>query len=159
MGADQFVSTTGSQENYDGMVGLTPVPLRQDSKLLVDELYDQGRIPNRMFSTFLNNLDHQSYIYFGDYEPNKIKSELIWMQMPDIYFWYIDYKGVAIEGQDFVNVEYEYSAIIDTGTTMMYFPNMYLKEIQAAWTQVDGCQFDSQSGYVICECNSEDQRS
>ena len=80
------------------MVGLTPVPLREDSKLLVDALYEQGRIPNRMFSTFLNNMDHQSYIYFGDYEPNKIKSELIWMQMPDIYFWYIDYKGLAIEG-------------------------------------------------------------
>lgn len=28
MGADEFVSTTGSQENYDGMCGLTPVPLR-----------------------------------------------------------------------------------------------------------------------------------
>ena len=92
-----------------------------------------------MFSTFLNNLDHQSYIFFGDYEPNKIKSDLIWMQMPDIYYWYIGYKGLAIEGQDFINVDYEYSAIIDTGTTMIYFLQMYLKNVQEAWNEVDNC--------------------
>lgn len=48
-------------------------------------------------------MNKESYIYFGGYESNKITSELIWMDLPDIYFWYIHFKGLAIEGQNFVN--------------------------------------------------------
>lgn len=61
------------------------------------------------------------------------------MDLPDVYFWYIHFKGLAIEGQDFVNTEYDYSAIIDTGTTMMYFPAMYFKEVVKAWDLIAGC--------------------
>jgi len=55
MGADDFQSPRGGSEDFDGLVGLTPVPLRDDSILLVDALYEQGKIAKRMFSTLLLN--------------------------------------------------------------------------------------------------------
>lgn len=91
-----------------------------------------------MFSTFLNNQEKNSYIFIGGYESNKIESDLIWLDLKGDYFWYTEFKAIAIEGEDFIFPDYLFYPILDTGTTLMMLPSDYTYKIFEAWTNF-GC--------------------
>ena len=81
VGVDDFQSN-GDQE-YDGLIGLTPSVLGDHTELLIDKLYDNSLIPNKMFSINFQNMNGDTYIYFGGYEADKLDSDIVWVPLGD----------------------------------------------------------------------------
>ncbi|CEG73417.1 Putative Rhizopuspepsin 4 [Rhizopus microsporus] len=132
-------SDTFASGEIDGLLGLAfdSITTVQGVKTPVDNLISQGLISSPIFGVFLGKASNGGggeYI-FGGYDSSKIKGELTTVPIDNSQgFWGITVDGSSVGGQSVTN---SFSAILDTGTTLLVFPNDVASQIAEAYNAQD----------------------
>jgi Eukaryotic aspartyl protease len=121
--------------------------MSKGAELLVSKLFNANIIPKNMFSTYYDLKSGSSYIYFGDYETAKLSTDVKWFPLQDTGFWQIKTTDVQYNGKAIANMS---SAIIDSGTSLSYFPKTVYQNLLSA---IGGCD-TTVDAVPTCKCSS-----
>lgn len=149
---DSAITNSTQVTPYDGLCGLTPKLLSTGSELLVTKMFDQGKIPKNMFSTFYDSVNGSSYLFFGDYETSKLTGNVTWFPIKDSGYWDLYTTNIEYNGEGMGNFAENKSCTVDSGTSLAYFPKDMVESIMSS---VGGCKRDA-SGSVACKCKGLD---
>lgn len=84
-------------------------------------MYNQGVIPERIFSLQVGDLNETSVITIGGYNTTRFaKEELVWHNVTNKFWWTLNLDSVSLNGQD-LELETK-NVIIDTGTSFTLMP-------------------------------------
>ena len=133
----------------DGVVGLAPTAQRTQASVLIDELYWNRIISDRVFSFKLNPLssDKPSTLTLGSYTlPVGFSSDDIsWNKIENPYFWSVKLHQVQIGNR---TIETTSSmAIIDTGNANVVIPYREFEQFRSFFSKKMLCDLNTQGLY------------
>ena len=115
----------------DGILGLAPTAQRGSADLVVQKLYEQGAIPENIFSFQIGALDEKSVVTIGGYDVERYAKEnetLVWHNLTNKFWWTLRMDGVSLDGEDLqINTN---KVIIDTGTSFTLVPKKDFRKIK-----------------------------
>ncbi|KAI9257908.1 rhizopuspepsin precursor-like protein [Sporodiniella umbellata] len=123
----------------DGLLGLgfDSITTVRGVKTPVDNLISQGLISNPVFGVYLGKASNGGggeYI-FGGYDSSKFSGELTTVSVDSSNGWYsVTVDGTSIGGS---SVTDSFSAILDTGTTLLILPQNIASSIASAYNAND----------------------
>lgn len=135
----ETISSSFTSDPIDGLLGLAfdSITSVYGVKTPVDNLISQKLIRQPIFGVFLGRAAHGGggeYI-FGGYDKTKFKGSLKTIPVDNSQgFWGITVSSSTIKGKA---VSSSFSAIIDTGTTLVLFPQAAAAKIAAAYGAKD----------------------
>ena len=105
---------------YDGLVGLS-VEAKGRAGLLVDELFDEGHIDERIFSVYYTTETNNNHIYFGGHSEEHKTEEFEYIDLVSTASHWTLPASKAAYGDITIAYTLKYG-ILDSGTSLMYFP-------------------------------------
>ena len=118
MGVDSTVES--GTVYFDGIVGMAAETFG-GADLLIDELYDEGHIDERVFSVYYTTETNDNHIYFGGYSEEHKEEEFEYISLKSgSSHWTISASEATYGGDTFASDLT--SGILDTGTSLMYLP-------------------------------------
>ncbi|CAO3670360.1 unnamed protein product [Rhizopus stolonifer] len=146
-------SSAFSSDVVDGLLGLgfDSITTVRGVKTPVDNLISQGLISSPVFGVYLgkeSNGGGGEYI-FGGYDSSKFSGSLTTVAVDKSEgYWGVTVKGTKIGSK---TVSSSFSAILDTGTTLLLFP----ENVASAIADVYGASANSDGTYTIkCDTSS-----
>ncbi|KAI9287151.1 rhizopuspepsin 4 precursor [Umbelopsis sp. AD052] len=133
------ISTSFSSDPIDGLLGLAfdSITTVSGVKTPVDNLISQKLISKPQFGVFLgkqSNGGGGEYV-FGGYDSTKFNGKLTTVPVDNSQgFWGITVSSTTINSR---SVSSSFSAIIDTGTTLLLFTNSVAAKVAAAYGATD----------------------
>ena len=131
----------------DGILGLSPGDMSlednerrslrgQNTNRFIQNLYDQGKIQERVFSFFLseyNNYREIPAFTIGGYDIDKFapNQTLTWNYVTDDTYWTVKLSGVSL-GDRSIPLSTT-NAIVDTGTSYLAMPEREFENFLAYW--------------------------
>lgn len=109
----------------DGLVGLTPNKIgSQKQDMLVEDLYNQGKIKSKGFSMYIGNKSTDSKLWIGTYVTPTTNDygSLQWMRLSSVYHWQVSMSNVVINGIS-ISLKVSKDSILDSGTSLTYIPS------------------------------------
>ncbi|CDW90538.1 eukaryotic aspartyl protease family protein [Stylonychia lemnae] len=140
----------------DGILGLSPTNQGSDAEMLLDELFDQGMIHNRLFSLFLVSGNGESKITIGNYDLQKFaRSEISWHPLSSLNYWTLTLKS-AYFGDEKLKPTVK-NIIVDSGTSFLLVPTEdYLEIKQKFWDKDFSCKNEYMyNNLFTCQCSDE----
>jgi hypothetical protein len=114
---------------FDGIVGMTPKVTKDDAALLVTKLFEANLIPENIFVINFETLTGTSYIYFGGFEQSKLKGNVSFLPIVSgSSFWELPGHSILYGSTNLGNFS---TAVIDTGSSLAYFPEIVFKAFLA----------------------------
>jgi hypothetical protein len=108
----------------DGILGMSPAP-HSGSDSLVQKLADKGVIDAAEFTVYIGSEAENSYVDFGKYKGST--ANVTWVPLVNTVYWSVKMNGISYKNQ---LVEQATSiAVLDTGTSILGFPQADLKSI------------------------------
>ena len=109
----------------DGVVGLAPTAHRTQASVLIDDLYWNRVINERVFSFKLSPLvngEHSSKLTLGSYTlpAGFTNDDISWNKIQNPYFWSVPLQSIKL-GNRTIELETD-TAIIDTGNSNIVAP-------------------------------------
>ncbi|KAG1465375.1 hypothetical protein G6F56_004900 [Rhizopus delemar] len=144
-------SSAFSSDVVDGLLGLgfDSITTVRGVKTPVDNLISQGLISSPVFGVYLgkeSNGGGGEYI-FGGYDSSKFSGSLTTVAVDKSEgYWGVTVKGTKIGSK---TVSSSFSAILDTGTTLLLFP----EDVASAIADVYGASANSDGTYTI-DCDT-----
>lgn len=84
-------------------------------------MYNQGVIPERVFSLQVGSENENSTVTIGGYNTTRFaKEELVWHNVTNKFWWTLKLDGVSLSGEDLGLTTR--TVIIDTGTSFTLMP-------------------------------------
>ena len=108
----------------DGILGMSPVP-HSESDSLVQKLADGGVIDAAEFTVYIGPETESSYVDFGKYKGDT--SNVTWVPLVNTVYWSVKMTDMSYKNQ-YVESTSKY-AVLDTGTSILGFPQEDLKSI------------------------------
>ncbi|KAG1441826.1 hypothetical protein G6F56_011317 [Rhizopus delemar] len=146
-------SSAFATDVIDGLLGLgfNSITTVRGVKTPVDNLISQGLISSPVFGVYLgkqSNGGGGEYI-FGGYDSSKFKGSLVTVPVDKSEgYWGVTVKSTKIGSK---TVSSSFSAILDTGTTLLLFP----ENVASAIASVYGARANSDGTYTIkCDTSS-----
>lgn len=149
--------------NADGILGLGFSKLSDGYPTYMDTLKAEGALDNAIFSIFLNddkfkNVDTkpESAIILGGYslseyaKPGLNESSIAWLEVLDTGYWSVSLDQLNY-GANLVN-DTQISAILDTGTSLIYGPSNQVLQIKTLLAEKHDCE--EYQGMSYCKCSS-----
>jgi cathepsin D len=128
----------------DGILGMSPSAQRGKADLVVQKLYEQGSIPQNVFSFQVGALDEKSVVTIGGYNVEKFAKEnetLVWHNLTNKFWWTLGLEGVQLDGED-LHIKTN-KVIIDTGTSFTLVPKRDFRYIMNYFqNRGHECKFD-----------------
>ena len=143
----------------DGILGLSFKKLSQGYKTLIDNLKDQGKIKQKVFSIYLSDNQFgdqkdtvpESAIVIGDYDLETY-AESKEVRYVDVYeetgYWTIPLINISMDQKSITPVSY--LAIIDTGTSLLMAPQEDAFEVMLKISRKGQCY--QSYGFLVCDC-------
>lgn len=77
-------------------MGMSPSSQHSDAELLIDQLYSQGSIDEKVFSLFLQPDNEQSKITVGGYDLDSFSQDgkIFWHKLSNANYWTLDLTAV-----------------------------------------------------------------
>jgi len=151
-------ATSDSQMNgyASGIFGLSHKAGANNTPTLIDNLYDSGKLDERVFTVELRNENAQSSITIGktSYENVKPGSTFSYANLlsgPE-YSWYYTFNIEKVKLGS--SVASNHLAIADTGTSLLCIPPSIADPFFQD-SAFDGCE--QTEGIYVCECSARDQ--
>jgi hypothetical protein len=140
-----------SDVNNDGLVGLSMSSINtvrpNQQKTFFDSVKSSLALP--LWTASLKKNAPGSYD-FGYVDSSKYSGKITYVDVnSNRGFWQFSADGYQIGSQS--TVSGSFSAIADTGTSLMYLPS---SQVTAYWNQVSGASFDKNQGAYTYPCNS-----
>jgi hypothetical protein len=105
----------------DGIMGMSPTVQESGAELVIDELYNQGVIDEKVFSIQVGDDSEPSKITIGGYDTEKYAyGELTWHNLSDKTYWTIGMESVSLGGQN-LHIPTK-NVIVDSGTSYLLMP-------------------------------------
>lgn len=105
----------------DGIMGMSPTAQGRGAELVIDELYKQGAIDEKVFSIQVGDLYEPSKITIGGYDVEKYaKENITWHNLTNKRYWTIDMDSVKIGEEDLILTTHK--VIVDSGTSYLLMP-------------------------------------
>lgn len=144
--SDQISPTNTTALIFGGMLSLAPIVFNSShGKTLVDALYDQGKITQKLFA--VSFFDGDSFIQFGEYDNNYVDESLIFVPNEFSNVWGFNMTSYQIEGN------YKTTTNIKgylTSSQFTYFPNATMHQLINDLRKYS-CNFEA--GEVQCACD------
>ena len=145
----------------DGVVGLAPTSHRTQASVLIDDLYWNRVINDRVFSFKLNPLADGAFsskLTLGSYTlPTGYTSDDInWNKIQNPYFWSVPLNSVRL-GNRTITLETD-SAIIDTGNSNIVAPSKAFEQFRSFFSKKMLCDINAQGEYQ-CLCHENDYQN
>lgn len=159
---DFILSTSDSDLDMlvsDGLLGLGFNQLSNGYPTFIENLKDQGQIPDAIFSVYLNNAwysDLESAFIIGGIDETYAQGPRTEVTITSIYgFWLGVCTSIAIADEfSSVVVESETWALLDIGSSYIYGPDIEIDAIFEKIMNTDLC--GDYSGEIICTCSLDD---
>jgi len=144
----------------EGILGLAFQGISEHSMpTVVDLLYQNGQIKNRIFSFFLtrNVKRSGSRLIMGGYDRSYAKEDFHYVPLIDDSFWAVGLSRLSLErpdnkGQLALCTSSECAAIVDTGTSFIGVPSRKLPQLLQFITHGRHCRAQK-SKLVVCDCD------
>ena len=142
----------------DGVVGLAPTAQRTQASVLIDELYWNRIISDRVFSFKLNPLSSEgktSTLTLGSYTlPVGFSSDDIsWNKIENPYFWSVKLHQIQIGNRTIETTSN--IMIIDTGSANVVIPYKEFEQFRSFFAKKMLCNLNTQ-GLYQCLCHDDD---
>ena len=143
----------------DGILGMAPSSQRGKADLVVQKLYQQGAIPENVFSFQIGDLEEKSMVTIGGYDVEKYAREdetLQWHNLTNQFWWTLKLDGAQLGDQPLpIRTD---KVIIDTGTSFTLVPNSDFRIIMSYfYSKGYDCQIDrSMYNLFVCQCTEEE---
>ncbi|TNV79572.1 hypothetical protein FGO68_gene16302 [Halteria grandinella] len=149
-------------EKDDGLIGLTRYN-DNEYNIIVDQLYQQGKISSGIFSFYLAESAEQSTFQLGGYDSTYIKNSASLSYIPlsdSTMFWDVNVQAFRVGLDDF-NAKGQpmgwamqdvSTACLDTGTSLMYLPKRVFPKVIKALLK--GLKHLRSSGYYYGPCDT-----
>lgn len=127
----------------DGILGMAPaVPPGENAELFVTQLYEAGIIAKNAFGVDYRLRDSTSKIILGGYDTNIVKDEssFDFVKLAGIYYWALNYNKTTYGDQD-IDFEEEVFAVLDTGTSLSYWPEYIFVQLFDAIVEGRTCGY------------------
>lgn len=149
----------------------------------VFNLVEQNLIQQHLFSVYMNSASADGWageVIFGGVDSSKYTGNLTYVPVAQIststtplkkragnnnyYYWMVHGQGIQVSSNDNhssaqISLSGDSAAfVIDTGTTLTYFPNSMADQIASALVGNDGYALDSSSQTYIVECKKAAQQ-
>jgi saccharopepsin len=108
----------------DGILGMSPVP-HSESDSLVQKLAQAGVIDAAEFTVYIGPETESSYVDFGKYKGDT--RNVTWAPLVNTVYWSVKMNEMSYKNQ-FVEIASTF-AVLDTGTSILGFPQTDLKSI------------------------------
>ncbi|CAD8160934.1 unnamed protein product [Paramecium pentaurelia] len=132
----------------DGIMGISN---NQSFTNIFQTSFNAGQIPTELYGLVLNQSPLESYLIFGDIDPN-LMSQVQWVIPNDIYRWKLFINSFTINGKDYSSLMGSVqSAILDSGTTDLLVTESLYGVILQDYLIPAGCFM---SGGIYCPCQS-----
>ena len=122
-----------SHVSFDGIIGLgfTYLSISEESNL-IEMLYRQNKIHQRIFSFYFNKNDSlQSILNIGGFDQRLYQGEVHYAPVISANYWEIEIEGVFYENELIVDCTLKKcTGIVDTGTSMIAAPFESFEAIQ-----------------------------
>ena len=143
----------------DGILGLAPTAQRGKADLVVQKLYEQGSIPENVFSFQIGDLDEKSVITIGGYDVGRFAKEnetLQWHNLTNKFWWTLRLDGASLDGED-LKIRTN-KVIIDTGTSFTLVPKRDHRLIMRYFLNRGyDCQIDKYMyNLFVCQCSDDE---
>ena len=162
----------GIEENFDGILGFSRQSTDywwEHGPLLAEQLTINNQISEETVSFLLASERYNSFCDYGKYDINMVKDSdadnIVWVPMPEPeFFWESDrvesmqigtksrYRGQTAE---YSYRSYQYPAIYDTGTSLVYAPAGLGYELMTRLTRGLDRYYDRESGFMYVSCNQK----
>ena len=108
-----------------------------------------------MFGVDYKNTDQQSKITLGGYDKSVVPNDtsFAYVDLIDTFYWSVRHTESTYGSTplDFTATR----AILDTGTSLTYFPSSDFNRLWSEISKGKNCGFSSGSGFRACECEDE----
>lgn len=138
----------------DGLLGLGFKELSDGVPTVIDNMFNQGTIQERVFSLYLNNFNYDniydSALTIGGYDAKYADGPGVTIKSLDLVgFWLNIIDSVSFAGNKSTDRAY---AILDIGTSFLYGPDYEVDMILNTINNTSTCQYD-EDGYFYCDCD------
>ncbi|KAI8150369.1 aspartic peptidase domain-containing protein [Fennellomyces sp. T-0311] len=146
----------------------------------VFNLVQQKLISQPIFSVYMNSAAEEGWVgevIFGGVDDTKYTGDLTYLPVAQLatshnpldsllgsssdayYYWMVYGQGIGLEnsqtsGSNGVSFDSTVPFIIDTGTTLTYFPDDVANQVAAGLVGVGNYQLDRQSQVLMCDCSA-----
>lgn len=108
----------------DGILGMSPTPSSQSDSLVL-KLAESGVIDAAEFTVYIGPETESSYVDFGKYKGDT--RNVTWVPLVNTVYWSVRMDQMSYKNQ-FVEISSTF-AVLDTGTSILGFPQADLKSI------------------------------
>ena len=131
----------------DGVVGLAPTSHRTQASVLIDDLYWNRIINERVFSFKLSpisNEEQSSKLTLGSYTlpVGFTKDDIAWNKIENPYFWSVQIHAIEV-GNRTIEIDSN-TAIIDTGNANIVAPYKAFEQLRSFFSKKMLCDVNAQ---------------
>lgn len=146
----------------DGILGMAPTSQSGKADLVVKKLWEQGAIPESVFSFQIGDLDEKSVVTIGGYDVEKYAREnetLQWHNLTNKFWWTLKLEGAQLDGKALPIRTTQ--VIIDTGTSFTLVPKTDYRIITSFfYSKGYDCKTDrSMYNLFVCQCTDAEYAS
>lgn len=125
----------------DGIMGMSPSNQEGGAELVIDELYNQGAIDEKIFSIQVGDFEEPSKITIGGYDTEKYaKENITWHSLANDLYWTLNIEKVHLGGEE-LNIPTT-EVIIDSGTSYLVMPTKDFQEFSKPFANKSMCYTD-----------------
>lgn len=126
---------------------------------LLFSMIEQDLIAKPIFSVFLtdDDSDLKSCVMFGEYDLEKYaekNSTFEYFRVLNDGYWSIKLDSINVKGKSIVKASF--SAILDTGTSLIMGPDYEVNQVMNLINKVGGCELKDDN-YWYCDCDKADE--
>ncbi len=120
-----YMANFFAQVPIDGILGLAFPAIATDGVLpVLDEMWQQGRIQQFMFSTYLSSVvnSSNSRLFLGGVDPSYFSGNIVWADVIVPSYWLVGMASVGVANKTVHTCGLDYCpTVIDTGTSILLF--------------------------------------